>query len=266
MKNLSLFPILIFSIIASSTSLPATQTQPTLHTNNRNSPIEQPAKLHNRPEQIVIHTGYRLSYNNETLCPNWVAWELTAHETAGTARRSNDFRADPAIPRVYQVTSEDYNHSGYDRGHMCPSADMKWNSIAQSESFFMSNICPQLHSINSGAWEKLERACRRWAKREDKVYIVCGPIYNASRKALYVGKYKKIRVPNAFFKVVLSLKPGKEKAIGFYYTNRRNKQNMADAAKSVDEIEQITGIDFFPQLNNSLENRIEAKYSLSEWH
>lgn len=149
---------------------------------------------------------------------------------------------------------------------MCPSADMKWSPVAQSECFFMSNICPQLHSLNAGGWEKLERACRRWAKREGKIYIVCGPIYNAGRKILHIGKQQKIRVPNAFFKVVLSLKKDEEKAIGFYYTNRDGKQNMSDAAKSVDEIEQMTGMDFFPQLNDALERRVEVQYSLSRWH
>lgn len=267
MKNFLLSTFLAATSIASAIALPiSTPSVASFSTPSASLPLEQPATLHNHPEQIVVHTGYRLSFNRETLCPNWVAWELTANETEGNVQRSNDFRPDEMLPYRYQVTTDDYKHSGYDRGHMCPSADMKWSSTAQSECFFMSNICPQTHALNARGWEKVERACRRWAKREGKVYIVCGPIFNDSRKQLYIGKSVKIRVPNAFFKVVLSLKKGEEKAIGFYFTNRDGKQNMGDATKTVDEIEKITGIDFFPQLNDALEQRVEAQNNLSLWH
>ncbi len=267
MKNLLLSTFLVATSIASAIALPiSTPNVASFSSTSASLPLEQPATLHNHPEQIVVHTGYRLSFNRETLCPNWVAWELTANETEGRVQRSNDFRPDEMLPYRYQVTTDDYKHSGYDRGHMCPSADMKWSSTAQSECFFMSNICPQTHALNAGGWEKVERACRRWAKREGKVYIVCGPIFNDARKQLYIGKSVKIRVPNAFFKVVLSLKKGEEKAIGFYFTNRDGKQNMGDATKTVDEIEKITGMDFFPQLNDALERRVEAQNNLSLWH
>ena len=267
MKNFLLSTFLAATSIASAIALPiSTPSVASFSNTSASLPLEQPATLHNHPEQIVVHTGYRLSFNRETLCPNWVAWELTANETEGSVQRSNDFRPDEMLPYRYQVTTDDYKHSGYDRGHMCPSADMKWSSTAQSECFFMSNICPQTHALNAGGWEKVERACRRWAKREGKVYIVCGPIFNDSRKQLYIGKSVKIRVPNAFFKVVLSLKKGGEKAIGFYFTNRDGKQNMGDATKTVDEIENITGMDFFPQLNDALERRVEAQNNLSLWH
>ena len=267
MKNFLLTTFLAAASLASAIALPITTPSVTSFSNTSASlPLEQPATLHNHPEQIVVHTGYRLSFNRETLCPNWVAWELTANETEGSVQRSNDFRPDEMLPYRYQVTTDDYKHSDYDRGHMCPSADMKWSSTAQSECFFMSNICPQTHALNAGGWEKVERACRRWAKREGKVYIICGPIFNDARKQLYIGKSVKIRVPNAFFKVVLSLKKGEEKAIGFYFTNRDGKQNMGDATKTVDEIEKITGMDFFSQLNDALERRIEAQNNLTLWH
>ena len=267
MKNLLLSTFLAATSMASAIALPISTPGVASFSNTSASlPLEQPATLHNHPEQIVVHTGYRLSFNRETLCPNWVAWELTANETEGSMQRSNDFRPDEMLPSRYQVTTDDYKHSGYDRGHMCPSADMKWSSTAQSECFFMSNICPQTHALNAGGWEKVERASRRWAKRKGKVYIVCGPIFNDSRKQLYIGKSVKIRVPNAFFKVVLSLKKGEEKAIGFYFTNRDGKQNMGDATKTVDEIEKITGMDFFPQLNDALERRVEAQNNLILWH
>lgn len=92
--------------------------------------LEQPAPLKRVPERIIRHTGYLLSFNSETLCPNWSAWELTAAETEGNERRYTDFLPDPQLPVSQQVTTYDYKGSGYDRGHMCPSADMKWSPAA----------------------------------------------------------------------------------------------------------------------------------------
>ena len=229
------------------------------------TPLEQPAPLRGVPERIVRHTGYVLSFNSQTLCPNWSAWELTAAETEGTERRFTEFLPDPQLPVAQQVTTYDYKGSGYDRGHMCPSADMKWSPVAQRECFYLSNICPQDRSLNSGAWSKLEKACRRWAQQEGKVYIVCGPVFDKQRKHLTIGRDLRIQVPNGFFKVVLSTRQGGEKAIGFYYSNRDSRQTMDEAAMSVDQVEQLTGMDFFPQLNDALEKRVEAAYNLRAW-
>lgn len=228
-------------------------------------PLEQPAPMARTPERIIRHTGYLLSFNRETLCPNWSAWELTAQETEGAERRFTEFLPDPALPAPQQVTTYDYKGSGYDRGHMCPSADMKWSAAAQRDCFYLSNICPQDHALNSGAWSKLENACRRWARSEGKVYIVCGPVFDRRRKAKTIGRELRISVPTGFFKVVLSTRRGAEKAIGFFYTNRSGRQTMEQAAMSVDDVERMTGIDFFPGLNDALEKRVEAKADLRAW-
>lgn len=238
-------------------------TQVTIESNNALR-LEQPAPLKGTPERIIEHTGYMLSYNRTTNCPNWVAWELTREETEGKGRRANTFLPDPDLPISQQVTTNDYKNSGYDRGHMCPAADMKWNPRAMTECFYMSNMCPQNPSLNSGPWSTLEDACRRWAKKEGKVYIVCGPVFTAKRPK-YIGQNLKVRVPNGFFKVVLSTRKGHEKAIGFYYANRAGKQPMHQTATSVDEIEKMTGMNFFHHLDNDLENRLEANFSLKAW-
>lgn len=180
-------------------------------------PLEQPATLRGVSERIVVHTGFRLSFNARTLCPNWVAWELTALEAKAKGSRHDYFEADPALPTAQQVVHADYRASGYDRGHMCPAADMKWSMRAQRECFYMSNICPQDRSLNSGSWKKLEEACRRWAQREGRVYIVAGPVFKPKQKITTIGRYLKISVPHGFFRVVLSLRKGKEKAIAFYF-------------------------------------------------
>lgn len=227
--------------------------------------VEIPAKLKGTPELIIQHKGYALSFNSETNNPNWVAWVLTPNRTYGTIQRSNDFRGDPDVPASHRVEGYDYKDTGYDRGHMCPAADNKWDLAAMTECFYMSNMCPQMPTLNRSSWKKLEDACRRWSDQEDSIYIVCGPIYD-NYKSKTIGNEVKIAVPTAFFKVVLSLRKGKEKAIGFYYTNSSNKQDIKDAAKSVDEIEKLTGIDFFYKLDDKIENRIESTYNLSKWN
>lgn len=227
--------------------------------------LEIPVSPDNMPEVIIPHTGFTVSFNEKTLCPNWVAWELTKAETSGDADRKNcSFIEDESIPRQYRVTSYDYKNSGYDRGHMCPAADMKWSQKAMQDCHYMTNICPQTSDLNQKWWERLESSCRRWARREGTIYIVCGPIFNKKNRET-IGIDHRIIVPKAFFKVVLSLKKGKEKAIGFYYTNDTKQQNMEEAARSIDDIEKLTGIDFFPTLDDNLEKKLESMNDLLVW-
>lgn len=229
--------------------------------------IEQPARIgHGVNERIVSHTGFTLSFNRPHMQPNWVAWELTADETEGSTSRSDDFQPDPLLPQPQQVTTADYTRSGYDRGHQCPSADMKWSEQAMRECFYMSNICPQDPQLNRGSWATLEKACRRWAKAEGSVYIVCGPVFQSGRKRRTIGRDHTISVPDGFYKVVLSLRKGHEKAIGFYFRNSSARQSMEEAARTVDEIEEMTGINFYVNLNRSLETRLEKTASLKDWH
>ena len=152
---------------------------------------------------------------------------------------------------------------GYDRGHMCPAGDNKWSSEAMDDSFLFTNVCPQAPSLNRGDWNEMEQACRKWAKQYGDIYIVCGPIfYKKSSKT--IGK-NKVAVPDAFFKVVLCMNPS-PKAIGFIYKNADGNRPKGDYANSVDEVERITGIDFFPSLPDDIEKMVEAKCDVSEWN
>lgn len=225
--------------------------------------LEMPATA--RGENVVSHTGYALSFNSQTNCPNWVAWELTRSEAKAQGGRNPDFYPDPEVESRSQVTTHDYTGSGFTRGHMCPSGDMRWSTSAQHDCFYMSNMCPQTKDLNAGSWEELEKSCRRWAKQEGSVYIVCGPVFNDGRKARYIGRQHRVRVPDGFFKVVLSLRKGKEKAIGFYYANNDRFQTMESAAMTVDEVERLTGYDFFYQVDAQLEARVEGRCNLRDW-
>lgn len=214
------------------------------------------------PEQILKRTGYVASYNKTTLLPNWVAWHLTAERTEGSAKRSGvDFAEDTEVPEP-RATDWDYYNSGYDRGHMCPAADNKWSKKAMEESFLFTNMCPQNGNLNRGDWNEMEMACRKWAKKYGDLYIVCGPI-------LYKGKHKtigknKVVVPEAFFKVVLRTGDDPQ-AIGFIYKNTSGNRPKDSYVNTVDEVERITGIDFFSSLPDDVEKKVEAECDLGLW-
>lgn len=214
------------------------------------------------PEQILKRTGYVASYNKTTLLPNWVAWHLTAERTEGSAKRSGvDFTEDTEVPEP-RATDWDYYNSGYDRGHMCPAADNKWSKKAMEESFLFTNMCPQNGNLNRGDWNEMEMACRKWAKKYGDLYIVCGPI-------LYKGKHKtigknKVVVPEAFFKVVLRTGDDPQ-AIGFIYKNTSGNRPKDSYVNTVDEVERITGIDFFPSLPDNVEKNVEATADIANW-
>ena len=141
------------------------------------------------------------------------------------------------------------------------------------ECFYMTNMCPQVAVLNQRWWSNLENACRRWAEKEGAVYICCGPIFDDAPAKTIGGRYNyslrrngiKVHVPTRFFKVILSLKKGKEKAIGFIYNNDDSRQPMSDCCMSVDDVEKITGLDFFTSLEDTLETRLESNYDISAW-
>lgn len=220
--------------------------------------IAIPAKLRGRPEKILMRKGYAVSYNSETKLCNWVAWHLTKQHTYGDEQRPQ--RAFEDDPDTYNSTHfYDYNkHTDYDRGHMCPAGDNKWDKEAMKQSFLMSNICPQYCSLNSGVWNDIEMKCRDWAQMYGDVYIVCGPVFyeNRNGKRKQIGR-SRIPVPDAFFKVVLC-NHGKGRGIGFLCENRHCHLDLNDYAVSIDDIEKITGMDFFPALPDEMESNVES--------
>ena len=245
---------------AEESSLAQTEVTATLPVEETDLPVTSPSSSC----ILIEHEGFTLLFDTKTMCPRWVAWELTAEETRGkVSRQGVDFKEDDQVPKQYQVASWDYNGGQYGRGHMCPAGDMKWSQEAMQDCHYMTNICPQTAELNKTWWEHLERACRQWARQDGSVQIVGGPIFSENPKRF--GKKHKMAVPKAFYKVVLSLKKGREKAIGFYYTNDDAPQPMEDAVRSVDDIEQLTGIDFFSSLPDEQEDRLEAMTDLRAW-
>jgi len=231
--------------------------------------LEIPKYLQGSEGKILRRVGYTCSYNARNRIPNWVAWHLTANHVSGHNKRNNEvFHEDTEVsnPRAYD---SDYRGSGYDRGHMCPSGDNKWDKKAQEQSFLFTNICPQRHNLNTGAWNDVELQCRAWAKRYGDLYIVCGPVlYDQQHKTI---GHNQVVVPEAFFKVVLrkeTRSQGKPyyKAIGFLYENKGASRDMSRYVRSVDELEELTGLDFFSLLPDNIENTIEKQADLRDWY
>lgn len=210
---------------------------------------------------IKHYEGFTVSFNEENHTPNYVSWELMSHETSGESSRTNNFWKDESVPGC--ATSSDYTRSGYDRGHLCPAADQKWSDQAMHDSFVMTNICPQANALNTGAWNTLENKERQWAARDSMLVIVAGPIYTEDDKET-IGSTG-VRVPSSFFKVMLAPYAEPMRAIGFVYPNMKSPGNMADYSTTVDEVERITGMDFFYNLPDGIEAQVESSASFRDW-
>ena len=215
-----------------------------------------------QPEVKKEYTGFTVSFNKDNGTPNYVAWELLGKEVANDVQRDDNFWTDPDIDGC--PSTKDYTRSGYDRGHMCPAADQKWSIEAMNDCFVMANICPQDHKLNAGAWNTLENKERQWAKRDSAIMIIAGPLYSAD-DTNRIGNAK-VRVPGAFFKVLLAPYVEEPRGIAFVYPNMTSPGNMQDYAMSIDELEKITGYDFFPALPDELEKTVESSFSFKEWN
>lgn len=207
------------------------------------------------------YKGMDLSFNPQYHIPNWVAWELTADETSGEISRTNKFSADPEIPESAETW--DYNYSGYDRGHMAPAGDMRWNREAMEQTFLMTNICPQVKSLNAGSWKNLEEKCRQWAQADSAIYIVCGPVIDG-KPIEYIGDTR-VYVPRQFFKVIISPYANPARGIGFIMPNGKVPGGMQACAVPIDSVESLTGHDFFASLPDDIEADVESQCDFHYW-
>ena len=221
-----------------------------------------PTFIKSTKSQVIEHVGYTVSYNEQRRNPNWVAYELTAEEASGSEPRGNDFVPDPMVIGR-QANDNDYKKSGWDRGHLAPAADMKWSAQAMEESFYLSNISPQNNNLNRGVWKSIEEKVRDWAVKYGSVLVVTGPVFTTKKGLGYIGK-NRVMIPNAFYKVLL-VDNGDYEAIGFYCENVAGKKSLSSYVMSVDQIEEISGIDFFPALSDDVEEVVESRYDLQVW-
>ena len=210
--------------------------------------------------QIVKHKYFTLSYNNTHEQADWVFYLLTKAMMEDKSGRTNDFRADPDV-KLVSAYSEDYTGTGYDRGHLCPSADVRLDEEGQSETFYMSNMSPQAQAFNRGIWKKLEEQVRKWASNHDSIYIATGPVLRKGLKK--IGKTTKISVPDKYYKILYTPNDGGH-MIGFMLPNNAcSGHTFKDYQVSIDEIEEATGIDFFPKVSN--EELLESEKGSLKW-
>lgn len=208
----------------------------------------------------VVYRGFTVYFNSRYHIPNCVIYELTGQEVEGKFPRYKNFLTDEQV--AGSANPWDYTHSGYTRGHMAPAADMKWDREAMKESFYMTNICPQKAALNSGGWNKLEDKVRDWARRDSAIVVATGPVLSAGMKT--IGE-SRVAVPEHFYKVVFAPYATPRRAIAFLYPNGSSKGAISKYAVTVDEVERLTGIDFFSALDDDEEAEVESRINLLQW-
>lgn len=222
--------------------------------------IELPAIT--RQDVILVYSGFVVNYNTQKLIPNWVAYEITAEEVAGEVPRARGFSMDLDY-KGRQAMREDYSNTGWDKGHMAPAADMKWSQSAMNESFYLTNICPQNHDLNGKDWHTLEKYVWDWALKYGSVWVVCGPYFYANNYGT-IGN-QNVAVPDVFFKAVLRYDGKEYHSIAFVFENNERKQSVWDAVVSVNDVEALTGYDFFTNLSDQLEEDVESQSNWNDW-
>jgi len=211
--------------------------------------------------QIVHHQGYSLSYSEPHEQAEWVAYELKKSHLSNTNFERPYFEVDKAI-KTGAAHWRNYKNSGFDRGHLCPAGDRKYSQDAHDETFLTSNISPQKSDFNAGIWNALEQKVRYWAQKYDGVFVVTGGILKGKMQT--IGD-EDVAVPNQFYKIILDANNNQVKMIAFLMPHENSNQPLYEFVVSVDEIERLTGIDFFPELEDDLENRLEADSDYKDW-
>lgn len=205
------------------------------------------------PGKATGHTYYSLSYNEVHEQPEWVFYKIIPSRNSGQAERTDRFRADDSV-KTGTATDSDYLRSGYDRGHMAPAADMSFSATAMEESFYYSNISPQLPGFNRGIWKKLEDEIREGAPLYDSLIVVTGPVF--SEAVTTIGG-NGVTIPSGFYKITLMFRGKIIEHSAWLLPHLEGLSEPDGYRVSIDSIESVTGIDFFHDLPRRMENRIE---------
>jgi len=211
--------------------------------------------------QIIDHTAYTLGYFEEHEQAAWVYYVLSKEECNGEEERSSSFYQDKQITTGSALNS-DYKKSGYDRGHLAPAGDMSYDSLVMKESFYYSNISPQVPAFNRGIWKKLETQVRNWGIMYESCIIITGPVLSDSLPTIGVNK---VSVPNWYYKIVINPHHNPVQAIGFLMRNESSSAELSEFVVTIDSIEVVSGIDFFADLPTSCEQLIESTVDGSYW-
>ena len=211
-------------------------------------------------DTLVRYDAFDVHFNSERGIANCALYELVNNELYGTAERMGEFMADPGVKGC--PVPEDYAGSGFDRGHLVPAGDLKWNDTAMRQSFLLTNVGPMHKALNEGGWAKLEEKVREWTARDSALLVFTGPVVSESDTTLAGGR---VRVPSAYYKVILAPCVRPMRVIAFIYPNGHSGGRLQQYAVSVDEVERLTGLDFFPTLPPEEQQRLESPVNLDAW-
>lgn len=211
--------------------------------------------------QYIERDYYAFEYREEHEQSLWVAYMLTSRNTTQTHKRSNTFYADPLVA-TETANNKDYTKSGYDKGHLAPAADMNWSEQAMKESFFFSNISPQLPAFNRGIWKTLEEQVRGWAQKFDTLYVVTGPILESELPT--IGE-NKVSIPNYFYKAIVVYTKQRVQAIAFILPHAASSNSIFSFVVPIDNVEARIQRDLFCALPDSIENVLESSVKVEDW-
>lgn len=219
--------------------------------------VTVPAEMANQP---IAYTGFLVNYNASMHVPVSVSYVLTRERMQGTVERCDHFEADPAVAGCAQP--DDYVLSGYERGHMAPAHDMAWSEASMRESFLMTNVCPQDKRLNEGGWAKLEEKVREWVQRDSVLVVVTGPVLEQGLERIETSQ---VVIPQRFYKVMIAPYARPVRCAAFVYPNGASGGALNDYAVTINEVERLTGLDFFPALPDDLETEVESRLNLKQW-
>lgn len=211
--------------------------------------------------QIIHHQFYSLSYNEKYEQAEWVAYELTQKQLSSIPVKRPYFEQDPKVT-TQSAHYKNFKNSGYNKGHLCPAGDRKFSVEAYNETFLTSNISPQAYEFNSGVWNRLEEKVRYWAEKYQKLYVVTGGVLTPHLKTIGT---EEVAVPQYFYKIILDYNDPDIKAIAFLIPHEKSDKGLYQFVTSIDKIEEITGIDFFPEIEDVLENKLERSTNYLNW-
>ncbi|WP_281989395.1 DNA/RNA non-specific endonuclease [Aquimarina aggregata] len=264
MKRKYLYPILIIIVTVGFYYLEDYQPRDVIRSNEDQAKDENLGFFYlptSTTGTVIVHDHYSLSYSETHEQAEWVAYELKKEHLINNDFKRPYFEQDKKV-RSSSADWRNYKKSGYDRGHLCPAGDRRFSYDAFEETFLTSNVTPQNHEFNSGVWNKLEQKVRYWAKKYDGVYVVTGGVLSKDLKSI---GYEAVSVPEYFYKIILDKSAATPKMIAFLVPHQKTNEGLTKFVVPTDKIEKLTGIDFFPELDDTLEKKLEASSSLKNW-
>lgn len=212
-------------------------------------------------DQIVKHPYYSLSYSEAYEQAEWVAYSLSSNQVVNTKFKRPYFEKDKKV-KSKSAHYKNYKDSGFDKGHLCPAGDRRFSKDAHDGTFLMSNVSPQEHEFNAGIWNRLEQKTRFWATKYKAIYIVTGGVLTPDLPTIGT---EKVAVPEQYYKIILDYTQPEVKAIAFLVPHKDSNKALYTFVSSIDKIESLTGIDFFAELPDEIENELEKSSSYKQW-